>query len=329
MTRYIIKRTVGSVLILVVVSIVTFGVFFLGPRDPAVLYAGRSSSAASIEATRVKLGLDKSIPTQYAEYFKGIFTGRTYRNGPDVTECPAPCLGYSFKDEIPVWNSIVERLPVTVVMALGAAILWVVVGTAVGVVSALRPGSFFDRASMITTLGGVALPVYFTGLILLQLFVYQWHVLPTIDTADPIGSPLKTFQSFILPWVALAFLYAALYARLTRANMRETLGEDYVRTARAKGLAERQVIAKHALRPVLTPIITIFGIDLGGLLGGAILTEYTFGLPGIGKLAIGSVTTQDLPMVLGTTIFAAFFIVAANLVVDVLYAYVDPRVRLD
>jgi peptide/nickel transport system permease protein len=204
-------------------------------------------------------------------------------------------------------------------------------GVLVGVLSALRKGTLFDRLSMGVALLGVSLPVYFTGLLMLSFVVYQWKLLPSIDTNDPFGTPfdpLKTFQSFILPWIALAFLYAAGYARLTRTSMLETMSEDYIRTARAKGLAERTVVTRHGMRAALTPIVTIFGLDLGALLGGAVLTEYTFGLQGIGKQVLDSITKFDYPLVMGTTLFAAFFIIVANIIVDMLYAVIDPRVRL-
>jgi peptide/nickel transport system permease protein len=176
-------------------------------------------------------------------------------------------------------------------------------------------------------LAGVSLPIYFTGLVLLTLFSYKWNILPNVHYVGFLSNPISWARNLLLPWISLAFLYAALYARLTRAGMLETLGEDYIRTARAKGLSERRVIGRHALRAALTPVVTIFGLDLGQLLGGAILTEYTFGLIGIGHLSVDAIFRQDLPVILGVTLFAAFFIVIANLIVDVLYAFVDPRVR--
>ena len=176
-------------------------------------------------------------------------------------------------------------------------------------------------------LAGVSLPIYFTGLVLLSLISYKWQLLPNVHYVGITQNPISWARNLLLPWISLAFLYAALYARLTRAGMLETLGEDYIRTARAKGLSEQRVIGRHALRAALTPIVTIFGLDLGQLLGGAILTEYTFGFVGIGKLSVDAIFRQDLPVILGVTLFAAFFIVMANLVVDVLYAFVDPRVR--
>jgi peptide/nickel transport system permease protein len=195
------------------------------------------------------------------------------------------------------------------------------------VLSALKRGSIFDRLSMGVALAGVSLPIFFTGLIALELFSYKWSIFPNVTFVPFTQNPLLWARNLVLPWITLAFLYAALYARLTRAGMLETMSEDYIRTARAKGLPERTVIVKHGLRAALTPIVTIFGMDLGLLLGGAVITEFTFSLHGLGLFTILAIQNQDLPEILGVTMLAAFFIVVANLFVDILYAYVDPRVR--
>lgn len=334
MMRYIFRRLIGMVVILWLVSLITFFIFFMVPKvlgsNPAVLYAGRSPSAEVVAAVTKKLGLDRPLMVQYGLFVKGIFFGRDFNAGPDISHCPAPCLGYSFKDGVPVFEEIKSDLPVTASEAIGAAVLWLIGGLAIGILSALRKGTVFDRAAMAVALAGVSLPIYFTGLVALSIFSYgpSWiRWLPNVHYVGITDNPIQWARNLLLIWVALAFLYAALYARLTRATMLETLGEDYVRTARAKGLPERTVIGRHALRSTLTPIITIFGLDLGALLGGAVLTEQTFGFPGLGKLALVAISNQDLPVVLGVTIFAAFFIVLANLIVDILYAVVDPRVR--
>jgi peptide/nickel transport system permease protein len=329
--QYINRRLLLVVVLLWVVSVVTFGIFFLIPQatgtNPAVLFAGKAPTPDTVKNVEIKLGLDKPLVTQYGDFVSGIFVGRHFDNGRDKTNCPAPCLGYSFVNDQPVWHEIISDLPITLSLAAGASILWLVSGTAVGIISALRKRSLFDRAAMGIALAGVSLPIYFTGLVLLDLFSFQWHLLPNVHYVGFLSNPLSWARNLLLPWISLAFLYAALYARLTRAGMLETMGEDYIRTARAKGLSEQRVIARHALRSALTPIVTIFGLDLGQLLGGAILTEYTFGLIGIGHLSIDAISREDLPVILGVTMFAAFFIVMANLVVDVLYAFVDPRVR--
>jgi peptide/nickel transport system permease protein len=292
------------------------------------MFVGKSATPRDVEATRVKLGLDKPIYVQYGRFVKGLFVGRDFDSGPSVTHCPAPCFGYSFRTDQAVWPLLKDRLPVTVSLALGACVLWLAGGVLAGVVSALRRRTLLDRTTMIIALAGVSLPIYFTGLIAQLIFVHDLHWFPGGDyvpfTEDPAGWAGKLF----LAWVTLALLYAATYARLTRATMLETLGEDYIRTARAKGLRERAVISKHAMRSVLTPLVTVLGLDLGQLLGGAILTETVFSLPGVGKLAIDAVNQKDLPIILGVTLFGAFFIVMANLIVDMLYAVIDPRVRV-
>jgi peptide/nickel transport system permease protein len=223
---------------------------------------------------------------------------------------------------------MVSDIPVTLSLAIGAAVIWLIAGVSIGVLSALKRGTLFDRFSMGVALAGVSLPIFFTGLIALELFSYKWPIFPNVHYVPITTNPLLWARNLVLPWITLAFLYAALYARLTRAGMPETMGEDYIRTARAKGLAERKVVIKHGLRSTLTPIITIFGLDLGLLLGGAILTETTFSLPGLGQFTILAIQNQDLPEIMGVVMIASFFIVIANLVVDILYAVVDPRVRL-
>lgn len=335
MIAYIFRRLIAAVLLLAVVSLVTFGIFFLVPKwagetpdQLAAQYVGRNPSPQIIHETEQKLGLDQPILVQYGRFVKGLVAGAHYDTGADQTYCPPPCFGYSFRDQEPVWPLMLARLPVTGSLAIGAAILWVLGGVATGVLSALRRGSFFDRAAMTAALAGVSLPIFFTGLVVLGLFRDSVHIFTDAGTYVPfLTNPFRWAWALVLPWVSLAFLYAALYARLTRAGMLETMGEDFIRTARAKGLPERTVVVRHGLRASLTPIVTIFGLDLGLLVGGAVLTESTFSLPGLGQFAINAIEQNDLPEIMGVTLLAAFFIVAANLIVDVLYAVIDPRVR--
>ena len=334
MVTFIVRRLIATVFLLIIVSMITFAIFFLVPRlagqttyDLAAQYVGRSPSPAAVHAIERQLGLDVPLPVQYWRFLKGIVVGRHFDSGTTTAYCPPPCFGYSFKNQQPVWPLMVTALPVTVSLAIGAAILWLIGGVTIGVISALKRGTLFDRFSMGVALAGVSLPIFFTGLVSLALFSYRWPIFPNVHFVPLTQNPFLWARNLVLPWVTLAFLYAALYARLTRAGMLETMSEDYIRTARAKGLPERTVIVKHGLRAALTPIITIFGMDLGALLGGAVLTEVTFSLPGLGQFTILAINTQDLPEILGVTMLAAFFIVIANLVVDVLYAVVDPRVR--
>jgi peptide/nickel transport system permease protein len=331
---FIIRRLIATVFLLIVVSMITFAIFFLLPRlagqttySLATEYVGRNPTREAVLQVEEKLGLNQPVYVQYGRFLKGIVFGAHYTAGPSTTYCPPPCFGYSFKNQQPVWPQMVSGIPVTLSLAIGASIIWLISGVAIGVLSALKRGSIFDRFSMGVALAGVSLPIFFTGLIALELFSYRWPIFPNVTFVPFTENPWLWAKNLVLPWITLAFLYAALYARLTRAGMLETMSEDYIRTARAKGLPERTVIVKHGLRAALTPIVTIFGMDLGLLLGGAVITEVTFSLHGLGLFTIEAINNQDLPEILGVTLLAAFFIVIANLFVDILYAYVDPRVR--
>ncbi|MEV4311204.1 ABC transporter permease [Actinocrispum sp. NPDC049592] len=335
MLAYIIRRLIGAVILLFVVSLVTFAIFFLVPRiagasvdDLASRYVGKTADATTTHAMAEKLGFTDPLWEQYGRFVKAIFAGADYSTGPTTVHCPAPCFGYSFITQNPVWPDLVDRMGVTISLAIGASILWLFFGVATGVVSALRRGTVFDRAAMGVALAGVSLPIFFTGLLSLTIFSYGlgWTA-PGGSYVNFGDNPIRWAGALILPWITLAFLNAAGYARLTRATMLETMNEDFIRTARAKGLSEGNVVVKHGLRAVLTPILTIFGLDLGILLGGAVLTESTYSLPGIGKYAVDAIVNNDLPKVLGVTLVGAFFIIVANLIVDLLYAVVDPRVR--
>jgi peptide/nickel transport system permease protein len=316
---------IAAVILLLIVTAATFVVFFLVPRlagatpeDLASRYVGRTASPAVIHQIAVKLGFTDPIWVQYGRFVKGLVLGADYSTGPTTVHCPAPCFGYSFLTQNPVLPDLLDRLPVTMSLAAGGAAIWLVAGVSTGVISALRRGSVFDRAAMGVALAGVSLAI----------FSYWLGITAPGGSYVPIQeNPLRWAYSLLLPWITLAFLYAAAYARLTRAGMLDTMGEDFIRTARAKGLPERTVVLKHGLRSALTPILTIFGLDLGLLLGGAILTESTYSLPGIGKYSVDAVVNNDLPKVLGVVLVGSIFIIAANLVVDLLYAVVDPRVR--
>ena len=335
MVTFIIRRLIATVFLLIVVSMITFAIFFLIPKlagqtsyQLAIQYVGRNPTRAAVLEIEDKLGLNAPIYLQYGRFLKAIVLGTHYNSGTSTTYCPPPCFGYSFKSQQPVWPQMVSDLPGDHSRWPSARpIIWLVGGVTIGVISALKRGTLFDRFSMGVALVGVSLPIFFTGLIALELFSYKWPIFPNVQFVSLTQNPLLWARNLVLPWIVLAFLYAALYARLTRAGMLETMSEDYISTARAKGLQERTVIFKHGLRAALTPIVTIFGMDLGLLLGGAIITEVTFSLHGLGLFTIEAVQNQDLPEILGVTMLAAFFIVIANLVVDILYAVVDPRVR--
>ncbi|WP_314177275.1 ABC transporter permease [Streptomyces winkii] len=331
MLTYLIRRLFAVVVMLVVVMLAVFGIFFLIPKwtgvDPATMFAGKQADAQALEGIRQKLGLDDPILVQLFDFFKGILVGRDYVSAGDTLHCSAPCFGYSFKTEQAVWPILADRLPVTLGLAVGAAIIWLIIGLAAGVVSALRRGSIWDRAAMSLALGGVSLPIYFTGLLSLAIFSYGLGLVSNEYTPAEESFP-QWFSGMILPWLTLAFLFGAMYARLTRATMLEVMGEDYIRTARAKGVREPVVIRKHAMRSTMTPIITLLGVDLGALMGGAILTETTFSLPGLGQAVLKAIGEKDLPLILGVTLITASAVVVANLIVDLLYGVIDPRVRL-
>ncbi len=328
MSTYVIRRILTGLIILVLLSMLTFLLFNALPADPAALTCGKSCTPAIIEANRVRLGLDLPLWQQYWEFVKGIFVGRTYGNGPVAFSCPAPSLGYSFRRGECVTELIVSRLPVTIYLSVGAFIIWIVSGISLGIYSALRRGRWQERATTGLALVGYSFPTFFIGLLALYFVVIKWQLLPYPDYVSPFENPVQFLQTMILPWLTLAVVYAAFYIRLTRNQMLDTLDEDYIRTARAKGLPERTVNGKHALRAALTPIVTAAGLDLAILLGGAIITESVFTLPGIGRLAISSVLDADLPVITATVLVAGSFIVIANIVVDLLYAVIDPRVRL-
>lgn len=321
------------VLLLFLLTLAVFFLFNLLPFDPARLTCGKVCTPELLAANRHRLGLDLPALTQYVNFVVGIFSGRTF--GADTGQpivCAAPCLGYSYLRHSDVTTLIARALPVTFWLAIGGFITWMFFGVVGGIVAALRRGKWQDRTLMTVALVGYSMPSFFIGLVLIFLVILNLHWLgfPSASAvlAGPFANPGKFLNTMILPWVVIAILYAAFYVRLTRNQVLETLNEDYVRTARAKGLRERTVVVKHALRAGLTPIVTAAGLDLAGLLGGAIITESLFSLPGVGTLTIGSVTQSDLPVITGVTLVAGFFIIFANLVVDLLYGWLDPRVRV-
>jgi len=282
-----------------------------------------------LKALTHRFGFDLPLYAQYWHYLSGILFGQTITDGVSTPiPCSAPCFGYSFRQNELVGTLMLRAAPVSLSLVIGAAILWLTGGVLVGTVSALKPRSIVDRVGMGGSLAAVSLPIFFTGPILLLLFEYTLGWLPDVSYASITQDPLQWLKSMILPWISLAFLFAALYARLTRANMLETMSEDYIRTARAKGLPRRTVVIKHGLRAALTPIVTIFGIDVGTLIGSTVITETVFNMRGLGYLSIQSISQQDLPVILGVTVVAAVALVLANFVVDVIYAFIDPRVAL-
>ena len=321
MGRYLVRRVLFMVLVLFIVSLLTFVIFLKLPAgDPVRRMAGPQAQADQIESIRRGLGLDRPFWVQYWNFARGLVPYPGLFLHEDVY--------YSYRNQIPVKEEIFRRLPVTLTLAAGAAVLWLLIGIPIGIVSAIRRRTIIDRGAMLFALFGVSAPVFWLGYIMLFIFWFQlhWAPAPGLDIGETV--PQAVFAGkFILPWITLSLLYAAFYARMVRGNLIETMSEDYIRTARAKGLSERRVIYKHGLRAGLTPVVTMLGVDLGYMLGGLLITETVFDLDGIGKFTLQAIRNGDFPSVMGVTVFAAFWVVVANLLVDVVYAFLDPRVR--
>ena len=318
MGTYIIRRILWGIVLIILVSALTFLFFNVFPSaDPAVLRAGRNGSPQTIAYIRHELGLDQPIYVQFWNYMKGIFLHFNF--------------GYSYYSGASVLGLIKDRLPATLSLTVGAAIFWLLMGIPIGILSAVKRGGYLDRAAMGGALVFVSMPTFWLGLIVLFLFandIGQWHVFPGANSYVGLTvSPVHWFTSLLLPWFVLAATSAAIYSRVLRGSLIETMGEDYIRTARAKGLKENRVVWKHGVRSAITPVVTIFGLDVGALLGGAVITETVFDIPGIGRLNYDAIIHSDFPIVQGTVILAALFIVVANIIVDITYAYLDPRVR--
>ncbi|MEA2412420.1 MAG: peptide/nickel transport system permease protein [Thermoleophilaceae bacterium] len=318
MGRFVIRRLLWAIVLLFVVSFITFVIFYLFPSaDPAVLRAGRQPNPELVKQIRHNLGLDNPWYQQYFDYMKQLVLHGDF--------------GYSFQNNISVRQQIFDRLPATISLSVGAAVIFLFFGILVGIISGTRPRSLLDRFTMGGSLVAISAPVYWLGLVSLFLFaddIGKVKIFEGSGTYVPISEdPTQWFASLILPWLVLAASFTAIYARLLRGNLIEVMSEDYIRTARAKGLRERRVVLRHGVRSAITPLVTAAGIDIGILLGGAILTESVFNIPGIGRLAYDSIQNSDLPMIQGTVLFGAFFIIFANLIVDILYAFIDPRVK--
>ncbi|MET8677601.1 ABC transporter permease [Streptomyces sp. NPDC004647] len=324
MLRFLARRSLGAVVILLIISALTFFLFYSIPRDPALLACGKNCTPGALEIIRKNLAIDEPIPVQYWHYMVGIFAGRDFAVGP----CPAPCLGYSFVDNTPVFETILDRFPTTASLAVGGAAVFLTVGLGAGMLAAWKRGTIVDKVFSSASLVLSSLQIYFLGPLVLALFVYQlqWFSQPKYVnlTSDPVG----WFVGLIIPWCVLSVIFTANYTRMARSSMIEQLQEEHVRAARAKGMSRSTVFFRYAWRGSLIPIVTIFGIDMGALFGGAVITEFTFTLPGLGRLAVQSVLNTDLPMLMGVMLFAATAIVVFNIFVDATYAFIDPRVRL-
>jgi peptide/nickel transport system permease protein len=319
MWRYIVRRLLWVVLVLLVITALTFLIFFvMPPTDPATTFGGKQPTPELIAEIKRQFGLDKPVYAQYGLWLKHLVLGDEYG---------WPGLGFSYATRSSIRDQLLDRLPVTISLALGAALVWLCIGIPIGVISAVKRRTLVDRLSMGAALFFVSAPVFWLGLMALWIFWSKLHWSPGTGYVPMTESFSSWFAHMILPWIVLAMLYAAFYARMARGNLLDTLSQDYIRTARVKGLSESKVVLKHGLRASLTPLVTMFGLDLGGLIGGAVITETVFNLQGIGQWAVQSVFKGDLPALLAVTIVTAMGITLMNLVVDIFYAYLDPRVR--
>ena len=318
MGRYVIRRLLWVLLVVLLITFFTYLIFFKMAPDPVAQFAGKQPTPQLKAEIREQLGLDQPFLQQYGSFLDRTFLGDEYG---------WPGLGFSYDTRTAVKPQLMERAWVSIQLALGGAVVWLMMGIPIGIVSAIKRRTLVDRLAMGFALFGVSAPVFFLGLVALYVFWQQLGLLPGTGYVPFSENPADWFGHFIMPWFVLALLYAAFYARMVRGNLIETMSEDYIRTARAKGLTERKVVAKHGLRASLTPIVTMFGMDLGLLLGGALITETVFNIPGLGIWVVQSVQRNDFPVVVAVTLVAAFAVTAMNLIVDIFYAYLDPRVR--
>jgi peptide/nickel transport system permease protein len=323
---FVMRRLFGALLVMLALSLAVYLVFYAIPADPARLACGKPCTPDQLEQARHFMQLDQSTLQQYLSFLKGIFAGRTFGEGTAAVHCNAPCFGYSFPLARPVTTLILDRLPITASIAIGAAILWLLLGVSLGVVAALNRGRILDRLSIGVALVGVSTPTFLLGLLAILVFGFWLNMVPVNGYVPLTESPVEWAWHLITPWLVLAVVQAAAYIRLTRAQMLEELNLDHITTARAKGAGESRVVLTHGLRGVLVPIITLFGLDLGALLGGAILTEKVFSMQGLGDLLITAVGQLDVAVVVGVTLFSAFLIILANLAVDIVHGVLDPRV---
>ncbi|MGW7788258.1 ABC transporter permease [Streptomyces tricolor] len=325
MFRFLVRRILGAAVILLIISALVFVLFYAAPRDPARIACGKVCTPETLELVRKNLAISDPLPVQYWEWLKGLFVGRDYSS---FGHCNAPCLGFSFQSREPVLDTILDRFPTTISLSLGAAVVFLIFGVGTGMLAAVKQGKALDKIASSASLIASSMQIYVVGVFATYLLVDQLHLLDRASYTPFTDNPGKWFSGLLVPWLVLSLIFTANYTRMTRSQMVESLSQDYVRTARAKGLSSRTVFFRFAWRGAMGPIITIFGLDLGVLLGGAIITEQTFSLQGLGRLSVKAVETNDLPMLLGVVMVAAGAIVVFNIIVDAVYALIDPRVRL-
>jgi peptide/nickel transport system permease protein len=324
-TGIVLRRLGWLALLIVLITAITYTLFFVVPGDPAVQAVPKGASPQTIADVRHRMGLDQPLWKQYLYFLHGpdlIGNG----NPAGILNWP-PNLGYSFKNQEPVLQTILDRLPVSLSLALGGVVLWLAIGFGVGIVSALRPGSARDHAAMVYALVGVSMPQFLLGILLIYFLYFRLGIFPAPGYVPFTESPRSWAWHLVLPWCTLAFTYAAAFSRNLRSSMLEVANENWVVLARAKGVKRNDVIRRHVVRPALPPVVTMLGMDLGVLVSGAVVVEVVFGLNGVGKLAVDALTNQDLPVIAGCVLLAAISVAVANLAVDIAYRVLDPRVE--
>jgi len=329
MFGYLVRRVVSGLLVLFVVLAATFALFFYGPADPALSYCPETHCTPQrLETIRTALGLDQPVLTQFGHYVEGIVAGNDFHAGTITIPCDAPCLGVSFKQRADAAEYLWQRFPATLSVAVGASVLFLVIGVGTGVWCARVRGSTLDKVIVSGSLFLNAMPYYLLILLSWLFLVSTWGVFPESGYVPVTRDPVGWVKGMLLAWLVMGVVNATSYTRFSRGSMVEAMNEEFVRTARAKGLSERRVTMRHALRAAIVPVVTIFGLDFAGLLSGTVFVEKIFDIHGIGAVSLSAIGQKDLPMISATVLIAAAFVVAANLVVDLVYSLVDPRVRL-
>jgi len=330
MFGYTFRRVVSGLLVLLATSVAVFALFFYGPSDPALAYCPETRCTPErLSNIRTALELDRPVVEQYGDYMKGIVAGNDFEAGSIVIPCDAPCLGVSFKLRVNVTEYLLARFPATLSLAVGGSVIFLTLGVTMGIFAARVRGTVADKVIVGASLVINSIPYYLVALLAFLYLISQWGIFPNSKYVSPFQEgPIAWAAGLLLPWMVIGITSSTQYARFSRGSMIETLNEDYVRTARAKGLSDRRVTLKHALRAAVVPVVTIFGLEFAYLLAGTIFTERIFDIQGIGLTALNAIGTKDLPIISATVLIAAAFVVTANIVVDVIYSLLDPRVRL-
>lgn len=328
MKWFLLRRLGGALFVLLALSVVVYAAFYVAPGNVAQIACGPRCSPAQVAQVSEQLHLGDPLYTQYWHFLQGLFAYRDYSTGTGVLHCQAPCLGLSYQSDQQVTELILAKLPATASLAVGAFVLWMLLGVGTGLLSVWRRGKLTERVLTWITLAGMATPVFVIGLLLIIVLVTALQILPFPDYVPLTEDPEQWAWNLLLPWISLALVSAAPYARMTRASMMETLAEDHVRTFRAYGVGERALVGRHALRGALAPVIALGALDIGSMFGGAVLTESLFGIPGVGRELVDAVKHVDLPVVVGLVLVTGFFVVLANAVADILQAMADRRVVL-